>query len=58
VAPTPSAIRDAVCRLLGDDALADRMGAAGRRRFEERYTSAAFAGRYAKAMAGVGCGAR
>jgi phosphatidyl-myo-inositol dimannoside synthase len=39
------AVATALTRLLGDDALADRMGAAGRRRMSEQFTFAAFVGR-------------
>lgn len=38
VAQDPIAIAEACCRLLSDDALANRMGHAGQRRFRERYT--------------------
>jgi glycosyltransferase involved in cell wall biosynthesis len=38
LADTPAAFADAVSRLLGDPAGRDRLGAAGRRLYLERYT--------------------
>lgn len=48
-----AAVASAVTRLLGDPALCDRMGAAGKSRLEQRFTYEAFRARLAASLAGV-----
>jgi phosphatidylinositol alpha-1,6-mannosyltransferase len=50
VGQEPGAIAQACIRLLGDDALANRFSAAGRARFQERFTYPAFKQRLLGAM--------
>lgn len=54
VDPEPEAVAEALARLLGDAALASRMGAAGRERLERTFTYAAFRDRLHAALRQTG----
>lgn len=49
----PAALREAILRVLGDDGLARRMGAAGRARVERSHTTRGFAARLAPVLRDV-----